>query len=279
MRNFPTNYIDMKKLPPIHFTDSRLINPPNPISVNLIGVGGTGSQVLTGLAKINHALIALGHPGLAVRAFDGDRITEANLGRQAFAEAELGLNKAVALIQRINRFFGTGWKAIPEYYADKLPEKFKSFGRANIFISCVDKVATRFQIAKLLQNYPAYQQHLRDSPYYWIDCGNGNDSGQVILSTIVKIKQPQSKKYQTVATLPFITTEFKELLEEQAGQEHNSPSCSLAEALTHQDLFINSFIAQICCKLFWGMLREGLTDKRGVFVNLRDFRTQPLKVA
>ena len=31
----------------IHFTDSDLINPTNPILVNVIGAGGTGSKVLT----------------------------------------------------------------------------------------------------------------------------------------------------------------------------------------------------------------------------------------
>ena len=39
----------------VHFMDNTLINPTNPITVNLIGAGGTGSQVLTALARMNHA--------------------------------------------------------------------------------------------------------------------------------------------------------------------------------------------------------------------------------
>ncbi len=50
--------------PTVHFTDKYLLSPTNPIVVNLIGAGGTGSQVLTALARMNHALIALDHPGL-----------------------------------------------------------------------------------------------------------------------------------------------------------------------------------------------------------------------
>lgn len=95
----------------VHFTDSELISPTNPISVNLIGAGGTGSQMLTALARMSHALTELNHAGLSVRLWDDDVITEANLGRQLFAESELGLYKSVALINRINRFFGTSWKA------------------------------------------------------------------------------------------------------------------------------------------------------------------------
>ena len=68
----------------VHFTDNYLLNPTNPISVNLIGAGGTGSKVLTALMEINESLIALGHAGLQVRLWDDDVITTANLGRQRF---------------------------------------------------------------------------------------------------------------------------------------------------------------------------------------------------
>ena len=87
----------------IHFTDNYLLNPTNPISVNLIGAGGTGSKVLTALMEINESLIALGHAGLQVRLWDDDVITSANLGRQRFAESETGLYKSVALVNRCNR--------------------------------------------------------------------------------------------------------------------------------------------------------------------------------
>ena len=57
------------------------------------------------------ALQALGHPGLHLTAFDPDTVTEANIGRQLFSETELGLNKATALVTRVNRFFGYAWEA------------------------------------------------------------------------------------------------------------------------------------------------------------------------
>ena len=52
----------MKK---IHYTDRYLLNPYHPVTVFVIGAGGTGSQVATGLARISVALQALGHPGTA----------------------------------------------------------------------------------------------------------------------------------------------------------------------------------------------------------------------
>src|SRR4051812_583943 len=97
--------------PAVHIVEKTLLNPYNPVIVNLIGAGGTGSQLLTALARMNHSLIALNHPGLMVRVFDDDKVEAANLGRQLFTTAELGLYKSVALINRINLFFGTNWKA------------------------------------------------------------------------------------------------------------------------------------------------------------------------
>ena len=95
----------------IHFTDKYLLSPYHPITVLVAGAGGTGSQVITSLARMSVALQALGHPGLHLTAFDPDTVTEANIGRQLFSETELGLNKATALVTRVNRFFGYAWEA------------------------------------------------------------------------------------------------------------------------------------------------------------------------
>ena len=103
----------MKK---IHFTDRYLLNPRHPVTVFVIGAGGTGSQVITNLARMSMALQALGHPGLHVTVFDPDTVSQANIGRQLFSETELGLNKAVSLVTRINRFFGYAWTAEPQCF-------------------------------------------------------------------------------------------------------------------------------------------------------------------
>ncbi|PTD13694.1 PRTRC system ThiF family protein [Flavobacterium columnare] len=261
----------------VHFTDNYLLNPTNPISVNLIGAGGTGSKVLTALMEMNHSLIELGHTGLQVRLWDDDIITSANLGRQRFAESETGLYKSVALINRSNRWSGTNWKAeTVKFEKDnfgRLPEK----ARATITITCVDNVQARFGVAEILKEV-SYLRHYQDEPKYWLDFGNSQNTGQVLLSTIGAIKQPYSEKYETVASLPFVTEEFDELLK-RSEQEDNTPSCSLAEALEHQDLFINSSLTQMGCSLLWNLFRRGMTEYKGFFHNLKDFTTHPIKVA
>ncbi|CCH01293.1 ThiF family protein, ubiquitin-activating enzyme [Fibrella aestuarina BUZ 2] len=260
----------------VHLTAKYLISPQNPITVNLIGAGGTGSQVLTALARMNVAMLALGHPGLYVCVWDHDTVSRANMGRQLFAQCEVGQHKAVALINRTNRFFGTNWKAIAHKYEKaNLWQSPFAHGSANVTISCVDTVAARFQIADTLKTLNVHEDH-RDRPYYWMDFGNSLTSGQVMLSTVGKHKQPDSKKFKTVAHLPFITDEYADALRNTV--ETNEPSCSLAEALERQDLFINPTLAQMGCKLLWNLFREGMTPNRGFFLNLADFRSMPLPV-
>ena len=254
--------------PKAHFIAPELLNPTNPIEVCLIGAGGTGSQVLTALARMSHSLQALGHAWFQVSVWDDDTVTEANRGRQLFAECEVGLSKAAALITRCNRFFGTGWKAVNKKFDSQ-----SGNAKAAIYISCVDTAVARFEIADVLGEVTGGSLYA-NIPRYWMDFGNGKDSGQVILSTIGGIKQPKSDKFEAVDNVPFVTEEFAELLRQSDNDE--LPSCSLAEALEKQDLFINSTLAQMGCSLLWQLFRNGYTLQRGLFLNLADFRTAPL---
>src|ERR1017187_5328580 len=71
------------------------------------GCGGTGSAVVAGLPYLHQSLVARGHPGgLHVTVVDGDAISPTNCVRQPFAWSEVGLNKAIVLVSRINLFWG-----------------------------------------------------------------------------------------------------------------------------------------------------------------------------
>jgi PRTRC genetic system ThiF family protein len=267
----------MNNLVKAHFCHHCFLQPSNPMTVNVIGAGGTGSQMLTALARINHSLVALGHAGLSVTAWDADVVTHANEGRQLFSASEVGLNKAVVLVNRINRFFGFDWKAAPTMYNKKTSELKNERALSNITISCVDTVAARFEIAAILGGVTELHRYERNHPYYWMDFGNSKHTGQVLLSTVGRLSQPISKKFETVDYLPFVTDEFADLLA-QSEQRDDTPSCSLAEALSKQDLFINSSLANIGASLLWQLFTEGILLNRGFFLNLKEYRTVPIKV-
>lgn len=155
----------------VHFTDNYLINPTNPIEVNLIGGGGTGSKVLTALVEMNYSLIELGHAGLFIRLWDDDIVTQANLGRQRFAECEVGLYKSVALINRANRWSGTNWKAETTKFERTSLGKLPKHASATLFISCVDSVKARFEIADMHKEL-SNDSFNRHKVKYSIDYGN-----------------------------------------------------------------------------------------------------------
>lgn len=260
----------------VHFADKDILSPTNPISVNVIGAGGTGSKMITALMEMNHALIELGHPGLSVRLWDNDIITQANLGRQRFAQSEVGIYKSIALINRCNRESGCNWKAETQQFNKLVSKGMKELLHATITISCVDQVQARFDIAEILKEKPSGYL-VRDTPLYWMDFGNSVNTGQVILSTVKTVKQPESQKYETVSKLPDITEEFGDLLR-QSEKIDDTPSCSLADALKKQDLYINSSLVPMGSSLLWNLFRNGMISYRGFFLNLKDFRTQPVPV-
>ena len=116
----------------------------HPVNIDLIGVGGGGSLVLSGLVRLHLAMKSLGHPhGLAVNVWDPDIVSEANVGRQLFAPNEVGLNKAEVLVSRYNLGFALNWKAHPERYNNS------SYSR-HIIIACVDSRKSRKEIFQTL---------------------------------------------------------------------------------------------------------------------------------
>jgi PRTRC genetic system ThiF family protein len=86
------------------------------INIVVVGCGGTGAAVATGLPYLHHALLAAGHPyGIRVCVIDGERITETNCVRQPFSTGEAGLYKAQVLVNRLNVFWGLDWCALPTH--------------------------------------------------------------------------------------------------------------------------------------------------------------------
>jgi PRTRC genetic system ThiF family protein len=258
-----------------HFVDTYLNQAANPIVVNLIGAGGNGGQMLSCLLRIHMALLAFDRPGLFVRLFDADTVTEPNLVRQLFADHDLGRNKAVSLINRFNRWRGTDWKAVPYHYNKNNLSKMQEMKYANITISCVDDADTRFEIADILAGCTDAKRDVY-RPIYWIDFGNGKQTGQMVLGTLDKVPQPRSKKYEPVGILPWVTVEFKDLL--KIAKKDTTPSCSVAEALNEQDLFVNSGLVQCGSSLIWKLFREPMLFYRGFFQNLNDLKSNPIPV-
>ena len=242
-----------------HDVNSRLLK--GRVKVLLVGAGGTGSQVLSGLARLHTALVALGHPGgLEVHCCDPDIVTSANVGRQLFSPSDVGVNKATLLIHRLNAFYGLNWMSHPVLLNDM---KLTCF---DIVIGCVDTKTARRDIHKFTtENRVAY----------WLDFGNLQHDGQVILGEPL---QKNEKPGLRPMRLPTVTDLFPSLLDASIPESDDVPSCSLAEALEKQDLFINQTVATFGLQLLWTLFRNAGVDHSVYFVNLQSGMVVPMQV-
>ena len=127
-----------------------------PVRVLLIGAGGTGSHLVGALMALDHALRALDHPGgLHMTVYDPDRVTAANLGRQAFWPADVGQNKAVTLVQRANLALGLDWVAAPRAFRVDA-NVLRTY---DLLLTAVDRARVRAEIERLYdQPYPESQR-------------------------------------------------------------------------------------------------------------------------
>ena len=159
-----------------HYVSSNIVTG-GITSILLVGAGGTGSQIVSGLARMNRTLLALGHKGIHLEVMDGDAVSASNVGRQLYSPADAGLNKAVVQVTRMNNFFGTAWVAYPW----NLEADMRASRGHQIIITAVDSVSARSMAARLGTNGDAA---------YWLDTGNTAHTGQVVLGNFFDMKQP-----------------------------------------------------------------------------------------
>ena len=235
-----------------------LKNPLHPITINLIGVGGTGSLILPRLARLDYALKLLDHPGLMVIAYDDDNVEEFNIGRQNFSVSDLGKNKAVAIIEKCNLSFGLLWEAIPKKY-----DVDKSIN-SNINIICVDNVKFREEYYK--RKIDDRLGNPYEKNYFTIDSGNGKNFGQVIVSS--RVFEEYKNPFEIFPDIKNQDDEFHQGIQ----------GCSYEDSLEKQDLFINDRAAVEVCDILWKLLKGEKLNINGVIFNQEKMKTLPIKI-
>jgi PRTRC genetic system ThiF family protein len=259
-----------------HYVPAYFVHPTNPITIDLVGVGGTGSLLLTRLVQLNASLLALGMKGIFVRAWDPDKFSEANVGRQNMAPSDVDRYKAEVLISRINRTYGFAWAFENKLYGDR------KTNLGNILITCVDSGKAR---KKIYQNWCVSQNgYLREqmtitnvSPMtsiYWMDLGNARYSGQIILGSRGHVKQP-GKKGKHVSMLPHVLDVYPDI---DKYDKPDEPSCSVAESLRKQSLMMNTMMAAWGGQILTDMLMTYRLSYQGVYINLKTYNTNPIPI-
>ncbi|MCG3117726.1 MAG: PRTRC system ThiF family protein [Candidatus Manganitrophus sp. SA1] len=231
------------------------------IPIHLVGAGGTGSVLAVRLCKLNLALKALGHPGIDVTIFDPDTVSEANVGRTLYFEPDVGHPKASILATRINQSTGFSWRAVPTEYD---PGEQQA---APILITAVDTGRAREEIGRAIKN--------NDDATYWVDCGNSQYHGQVVIGTVHPVPQPERE--DVIDRLPTVLDFYPDIADPEKEKDQG-PSCSLEAALSQQDLFINEHVALEASQILWRLFQKGCLEYSAVYVSLtpRNTRTLPI---
>lgn len=239
-----------------------------PVRIALIGAGGTGSEVLDGLARLHGALLGLGHPGgFDLTVFDPDAVSQTNVLRQRFWSQDIGQNKAVIQVHRLNMMLGTAWAGVPT--AAPLGE----LGQFDLLITCVDKASVRSAIHRALaaENRPLYS---KGPGALWLDTGNAASNGQIVLGDL---SSSDARSHETAGghRLPNVMDLYPEIAQ---MNDDDAPSCSAHEALTSQEFGVNRLVADVATNLLWQLLRHGRIDHHGAYVRLNPMTVSPLPI-
>jgi PRTRC genetic system ThiF family protein len=241
-----------------HTLDPQLLE--RRIRILVVGGGGNGSAIVSGLPYLHQALVAFGHPGgLAVTLIDPDTVSETNCVRQPFCRTEIGFPKAIVLAHRINLFWGLNWQGMQAQI-----QQIAKNADVDLVIGCVDTRKARRAIDK-------WVMHSR--VMYWLDLGNNASSGQFILG------QPNNSanKRKGTCRLPTVTELFPEIAA-PGKKDDDQPSCSAAEALTRQEPFINQNLAYQALGMLGQLLRHGTISHQGGFCNLATGQLVPMPI-
>lgn len=206
---------------------------PNRVRLVLVGCGGTGSFLALHLARL--AWYAWHSHGRAITLefVDPDRVELKNIGRQNFCPAEVGEAKAEALARRYSLAFGLdiAYRVAP-FATDWTPAAYD----LSIIVGAVDNNAARRDIHEMCVHRQPYGGTL-----WWLDCGNHEHAGQVLLGNSRK-PAPDISPLGFCAALPLPTVQHPELLDVEPPRPVVE-SCAELTLRDAQSLMVNQMVA------------------------------------
>ncbi len=210
------------------------------VNLTLVGCGGTGSHLASGLVAILQAIEERGVRSHVI-FIDPDTVEPKNVGRQLFSLADVGRPKAEALAERLNAAFGTRIGAVVRP-VDAEDTFFHDDRQAlNIVLGAVDNAAARAVIAGIVAQA---QQRL-----WWLDCGNEDHSGQVALGNCCRVQELRRvNSLGLINRLPAPHLVYPDLVRTPRAAARRprlaaDPSCADLTAAGQQGLMVNRMAA------------------------------------
>lgn len=253
----------------------------------LIGAGGTGSFMAMNLARLAFELKISGKRASIV-IVDPDRVEEGNIPRSNFCFAEIGENKAKTLAHRIAKAWGIEVGFVKEGFTPALLEsksndwsaKYSDSNKLKILVGCVDNHQARNEIHDAIKIYNEKSYNTSQPRLWWIDGGNGRDSGQVLIGNRLNKKEicNSAQKSPILSFLPAPSLQHPELLQPENQKlqiqsrraESDKITCAERIRLKEQSLNINQRVAVEMSEMLSELL---LTHKLKRFATYFDLET------
>jgi PRTRC genetic system ThiF family protein len=228
----------------MHYLPAKYID--RSLSIAIVGVGGTGSWLANRLLVLYRALSQINpshQPFKTIKLFDPKVVTEANLVRTSFTQYDVGVNKAIALAERLNN-------AIGHTLFESSDGEF-DYGRYDLVITCTDNAQSRL--------------YAMQRGEYWLDTGVNLSTGYAVLGC-----------NNHAHFLPNADDLFH--LSKADDNAHRAPSCSALESLQRQAFGINDIIAGYAVQMLSQLFIKGQISQHGVIVDLESLLATPIKV-
>jgi PRTRC genetic system ThiF family protein len=240
-----------KKSQPIDLSYARAATLMLPVwdrlRLALVGCGGTGSWLAPSVARIARLQRDQGRE-VEVVFYDHDHVEPKNIPRQHFCDAELNRNKAVTLAARYSAAWGVEIAAVPKKF--RSADFYQRSNALTILIGCVDNAGARQQIDRALAR--------ADANTWWLDCGNDESSGQVIVGSDIdpeSLEGSFTPSCKICKWLPAPSLVAPDLLEPRP-EELLEPklSCAEIQMANAQSLAVNQMVAAVATDYLLGLL-------------------------
>lgn len=229
------------------------------VRIRLIGCGGTGSHLATGLGTLAHELIERGQ-ACDLAFIDGDNVEPKNVGRQLFSGGDVGRNKAEVLARRVGAAYNLPVLGVSRHIktaAELVPQN--DYRSLHVLVGAVDNPAARAHIAAA--------QKQSNGDIWVVDCGNENHSGQVIVGNIPDAKGMRSAvSLDMLARLPSPYLVMPDLVQAPAAVKRTR-SCAELTTAGEQGLMVNRMMAAWALAMLHDLLL-GRLSYFAVWVNL-----------
>lgn len=214
-------------------------------SIMLVGAGGTGSTLALFLAGLAfHARQKDIQVDLTL--VDHDVVEMKNCGRQAVSlqAADIGnVPKVSDLALRLNAAYGLGIVAWPQKYESGMAREWfdhstSSQAKAHLIVGCVDNYLGRREIAETIAGY--------NGRIWAIDCGNEQNSGQILIGNLTDMSQIQLNRLGLCSGLPSPYIQEPDLLEPDPNEQ--TQSCAEMTLNETQSIMVNRMAATIAAE-------------------------------